>query len=145
MPMLSPTDVPSLGYAPSNSRTLTPWPKGALDTAVSSYDITSSPGETAFSYFSHLNSAYYGGCKDSPPEILVIGDSIVRFVELPCAITYCLSGGKTTDFIELTPALLDVLASVHTVLWHKDTNEVMLRQSTKLHSDLESPRVHSQA
>lgn len=46
------------------------------------------------------------------PEILVVGDSTIRFVKLPGAITYCLSGGKTTDFIELIAVLLDIHPSV---------------------------------
>ncbi len=71
-------------------------------------------------------------------EILIVGDSIVRFVKLPGAITYCLSGGKTVDFIELIPALLDFHPSVHAVISHSGTNNVMSRHSAKLHHDLES-------
>lgn len=83
-------------------------------------------------------SVYDKGCKDQPPEILVIGDSIIRNVHLPGSITYCLSGGKTTDFIELIPSIIDLHPSVHHVLLHVGTNDVMARQSVKLHHDLES-------
>ncbi len=83
-------------------------------------------------------SVYDKGCKNQPPEILVIGDSIIRNVHLPGSITYCLSGGKTTDFIELIPTIIDLHPSVHHVLLHMGTNDVMSRQSVKLHHDLES-------
>lgn len=72
------------------------------------------------------------------PEILILGDSIVRFANLPGAVTYCLSGGKTADFIELIPVLLDFHPSIHTVISHSGTNDVMSRHSIKLHHDLES-------
>ena len=62
----------------------------------------------------------------------------MRFVKLPGAVTYCLSGGKTSDFIELIPALLDFHPSVHTVLVHMGMNDVMSRQSHRLHYELES-------
>ena len=42
------------------------------------------------------------------------------------------------DFIELVPALLDIHPSVHTVISHSGTNDIMSRQSIKLHYDLES-------
>ncbi len=50
------------------------------------------------------------------------GDSIIRFVKLPGAITYCLSGGKIADFIELILDLLDIHPSVHTVIVHVGIN-----------------------
>ena len=62
----------------------------------------------------------------------------MRFVNLPGAVTYCLSGGKTADFIELIPILLDFHPSIHTVISHSGTNDVMSRHSSKLHYDLES-------
>lgn len=57
-------------------------------------------------------------------EVLVLGDSIVRFVKLPGAVTYCLSGGKVADFIELSPTLLDLHPAVHTVILHCGVNDV---------------------
>ena len=71
-------------------------------------------------------------------QLLVVRDSIVRNVKLPGAFTYCLSGGKTSDFSELIPALLDVHPSVHTVLVHTGTNDVMSREPFKLQSELSS-------
>ena len=83
-------------------------------------------------------SVYDKGCKNQLPEILVIGDSIIRNVHLPGSVTYCLSGGKTTDFIEIIPIIIDLHPSVHHILLHMGTNDVMSRQSVKLHHDLES-------
>ena len=65
-----------------------------------------------------------------------MGDSIVRNLKLPGAFTYCLSGGKTEDFNEIIPALLDVHPSVHTVIIHTGTNDVMSRKPFKLHDQL---------
>lgn len=59
------------------------------------------------------------------PKILIIGDSIVRHLTLPCAITYCLSEGKVTDLIGLIPSLIDVHHTVDIVLAHVGTNDVM--------------------
>ncbi|KAL7381650.1 hypothetical protein ABVT39_008840 [Epinephelus coioides] len=83
-------------------------------------------------------ATYTDNLKNDRPEILVVGDSIFRFVRLPGAITYCLSGAKTDDLIELIPTLLDIYPSVHAVISHSGTNDVMSRQSTKLHYELES-------
>lgn len=88
--------------------------------------------------FSPKISVYDSGCVNRAPEILIIGDSIIRNVILPGSVTFCLSGGKTADLIELTPALIDLHLSAHTVLLHTGTNDVMSRQSLKLHHDLES-------
>ncbi len=54
-------------------------------------------------------SIYKGSPESERPEILIVGDSIIRFLKLPGVTTYCLSGGKTADFIELIPALLDLI------------------------------------
>ena len=59
-------------------------------------------------------------------------------MKLPGVITYCLSGGKTGDVIEPIPALLDIHPSVHIVIGHPDMNDLMSRQSIKLHYELES-------
>lgn len=53
-------------------------------------------------------------------------------------LTYCLSGGKKTDFIELIPAVLDIHPSVHTVIVHTGRNYVMSKQSIKLQFELDS-------
>ena len=80
----------------------------------------------------------YSYANDERAEILVVSDSILRFVKLPRAVNYVLSGGKTTDFIEMIPALLDVHHEVHTVFIHTGTNDEMNRQNAKLHADLKA-------
>eukprot|EP00064_Thunnus_orientalis_P012271 superscaffoldBa00001864_g12305 len=54
------------------------------------------------------------------PEVLVLGDSIIRSLDLLGATTYCLSGGQVADFIELTPTLIDLHPLVHTVIVHAE-------------------------
>ena len=81
---------------------------------------------------------YNGGCLNGQPSILVIGDSITRFIKLPCGITYCYSGCKVSDVPLDIPALLDHHPTVHTVIVHVGTNDIMSRQSIKLQSDFES-------
>ena len=83
-------------------------------------------------------TTYDGGCLNGQPEILVIGVSITRFIKLPCGITYCFSGCKVSDFSLHIPALLDRHPTVHTVIVHVGTNDIMSRQSIKLQSDFES-------
>ena len=39
-------------------------------------------------------SLYSGGCENGEPELLLVGDYIIRFAEIPNRITYCLSGAK---------------------------------------------------
>ncbi|CAK6952975.1 ubiquitin carboxyl-terminal hydrolase 47-like isoform X2 [Scomber scombrus] len=80
----------------------------------------------------------YKGSPESLRPILVVGDSIIRFLRLHGAVTCCVSRGKTADFIELIPVLLDIHPSVHTVIVHSGTNDVMSRQSTRLYYELES-------
>lgn len=65
--------------------------------------------------FSSKFTVYNGSPETEHREILVVEDSIVCF--FPSAITYCLSGGKTADLVELIPALLDIYPSLHTVSW----------------------------
>ena len=36
------------------------------------------------------------GCHDSPPELIIIGDSLIRSVVTPRSINYCLPGGKVS-------------------------------------------------
>ena len=52
-------------------------------------------------------SIYSGGHVDGEHEVLLVGDSIMQFVEVPNGITYCLQGAKILDIIELVPALID--------------------------------------
>lgn len=138
---------------------------GALDTAVASGDITtgdhtplsSHPGETPIDsavpdtaltiqlLFPSKPAIYNGGCVDRHPEIIIIGDSIIRYVELPGAITYCLPGSKVVDIIELTPVLTDLHPSAHTIIVHIGTNDVMDKHSVKLHNQLESLAVTIQS
>lgn len=81
---------------------------------------------------------YNNNPESEHPEVLVVGDSIVHSLRLRGAIAYCLSGGKTADFIELIPALHDMHTSVHTVISHSGCNDIMARQSTLLQYELES-------
>ena len=67
-----------------------------------------------------------------------MGDSLVRYLTVPCAITYCLPGGKVLDMSELIPILIDLHPSVDFVITHVGTNDVMDRNSVKLQADLES-------
>lgn len=46
---------------------------------------------------------YQSSLVSSLPEILIVGDSVIRYLTLPGSITYCLSGGKVVDLIELIP------------------------------------------
>ncbi|XP_042281312.1 uncharacterized protein LOC121906507 [Thunnus maccoyii] len=41
---------------------------------------------------------YDGSCQDGNPEFLVVGDSIVRLMEIPKGTTYCFSGNLLTMF-----------------------------------------------
>lgn len=83
-------------------------------------------------------STYSDGMVSSCPETVVAGDSIVRYMTLPGAITYCLPGGKVGDLIELISALIDLHPTVKSVITHVGTNDVMARKSSQLHADLES-------
>ncbi|KAL2077886.1 hypothetical protein ACEWY4_027390 [Coilia grayii] len=72
------------------------------------------------------------------PEILIVGDSIVRDLIIPSAITYCISGGRVIDISQLIPSLLDRHPSVNIVIVHVGTNDVMARSSIKLQDELET-------
>lgn len=72
------------------------------------------------------------------PEILIVGDSIVRHLILPGAITYSISGGKVSDISQLIPALLDWHPSINIVIIHVGTNDVMARSSLRLQDELET-------
>lgn len=72
------------------------------------------------------------------PEILIVDDSIVRHLTLPGAVTYCLSGGKVVDLIDLIPALTDLHPTVNMILTYVGTHDVMDRNSSQLCADLES-------
>ena len=87
----------------------------AGDDVISTGDSNLTIADTSATILSSLSykiTVNNKGCIDRPPEILIIGDSIIWNVELPGAITYCLSGGKTADFTELTPVLLELNPSV---------------------------------
>ena len=71
------------------------------------------------------------------PQLLLLGDSIVKEIRLPEAITYSLSDGKVSDFVLLLPKLLDLHPSVKSVIVHAGANDVMDRQSAKLYQDFE--------
>jgi len=73
----------------------------------------------------------------SLPQVLLLGDSSVKGVKLPGCITYCLSNGRIGDFIKLLPKLLHSHTSVKIVIVHTGTNEIMDRQSARLHLELE--------
>lgn len=72
------------------------------------------------------------------PQLLLLGDSIVKEIRLPEAITYSLSDGKVSDFVLLLPKLLDLHPSIKTVIVHAGANDVMGRQSAKLYQDFEN-------
>lgn len=72
------------------------------------------------------------------PEILVLGDFTVRNIELPAAVSYCINGGKVEVFSDIVPLLLKQHPSVKFVIIHAGANDVMDRQSEKLHQDFEN-------
>lgn len=72
------------------------------------------------------------------PEILILGDFTIRNVELPTAVTYCINGGKVEVFSGIVPLLLNQHPSVKFVIIHAGANDVMDRQSEKLHEDFEN-------
>lgn len=96
--------------------------------------VTPVPLAFQFSNF----ATYDGGCLNGQPEILIIGDSITRFVKIPCGITYCFSGFRILDVLEHAPAIVEQHPSVHTVIIHVGANDVMKRQSERLRSDFET-------
>lgn len=83
------------------------------------------------------STAIYGDA-ECDPEILIVGDSIVRHLILPRAVTYCVSGGRIIDISKLIPTLLDVHPNVNIVIAHVGTNDVMARNSLKLQRELET-------
>ena len=72
------------------------------------------------------------------PELLIIGDSTMRDIEIPGGITFCLPGGRISDVSKLAPTLIDLYPSVHTVFIHFGTNSVQERQSAKHRQNLEA-------
>lgn len=70
------------------------------------------------------------------PEILIVDDPIVRFLTLPGVITYVIIA--STDLIGLIPTLFDLHPTVNLVIMHVGSNDIMARNSSKLHADLES-------
>lgn len=59
---------------------------------------------------------YNSGVVSSNPEILIVGDSVIRCLTLPGAITHCTSGGKVVNLIELIQTLTDLHPTVNIVL-----------------------------
>lgn len=163
---LSPPDVSCLECAPASLQPSSHLLNGAPVTAVASGDVIpsrDSPGVTVsissavsgappanVANDSQLSlsskfSVYTGGCKDRQPEILIVGDSIIRSVELPGAITYCLPGAKVTDIIELSPVLIDRHPSAHILIVHESTNDVMDKESVILRDQLKSLAITTQS
>lgn len=79
----------------------------------------------------------------SNPEILILIDNfVIRYVTVLAAITYCFSCAKVVDLIELIPSLIDWHPTVSILLilifFLYSSNNIMDRNSSQLHSDLES-------
>ena len=83
------------------------------------------------------NLSVYSHNDISAPQILLLGDSIIRGVKLPAGVTYCLNDGKAADFISLLPKLIGLHPTVTIVILHFGTNYVMDRSSAKLHQETE--------
>ena len=94
---------------------------------------------------SKLSIHKYDNIEADRAQVLLVGDSITRSIKLPGGFTYSLSGGKTADFIQLIPALIDVHPCVHTILIHSGCNDVMNRESSSLQADLSSLAVTVQS
>lgn len=62
----------------------------------------------------------------------------MKFVDLPGALTYCLSSGKIAYFIELSSMLIEAHPSGQTVKIDTGTSYIMSRQSIKLQHNTES-------
>ena len=63
---------------------------GLTDADANPVSLASAAGQLPLKLAIYSNSAV-----SSNPEILIVGDSIVRYLTLPGAITYCLSGVST--------------------------------------------------
>ena len=72
------------------------------------------------------------------PQIIILGDSLIRSVIIPQAITYCLPGGKVHNLIELTPIILDRHPTASILIFHVGSNDVSNRNSIKLMDELKS-------
>ncbi len=68
----------------------------------------------------------------------MVGDSIIRFVEVPNGTTYCLPGAKILDIVELIPALIDRLPTALNIIVHIGTIDTRLQQSIKLQQEFET-------
>ncbi|XDV10990.1 hypothetical protein PO909_000066 [Leuciscus waleckii] len=86
--------------------------------------------QSSATHIIHQNLSTYMYNDTSLPQVLLLGDSSIKRIKLPACITYCLSNGKIGDFIKLLPKLKIVII-------HTGINEIMDRQSARLHSDLE--------
>lgn len=82
-------------------------------------------------------AAWWGRCLVSSLEFLLVGDSIVHFVELHRGLTYCFSGAKILDIAQYIPTIIELHPSAHTVFVHVATNDIKLKRSIKLQHDME--------
>lgn len=71
------------------------------------------------------------------PQILLLGDSTIRQEKLPACITYCVNYGKVSDITSLLPKILEIHPSVTMIIIHAGANNVMERQSARLHREFE--------
>ena len=69
------------------------------------------------------NTATYYDCNvRCNPDILIVGDSIVRQLTIPGAITYSLTGGRVIDILQLLPSVLNWHPTVNIVIVHVGKN-----------------------
>lgn len=65
----------------------------------------------------------------SPPDYILVGDSIVRYVPIPKGISYSFSGAKVLDLVKHIPTIVERYPSAHTVIVHVGINDIRCRQS----------------
>ncbi len=63
-------------------------------------------------------AVYDGGCVSGEQEILVIGDSVTRFIKPACGLTFCFFGFEVLDVLDYAPALIEKYPTAHTVILH---------------------------
>jgi len=72
----------------------------------------------------------------SPPlSTLIIGDSIVRNIKKPSALTYCFPGAKVTDIMKKIPSILADHPLINTVVLHVGCNDIPKQSSEILKQD----------
>ena len=73
-----------------------------------------------------------------PPEVILVGDSIVRGVSIPNGITYSFSGAKVLDLMLYLPEIVVTHPTAHTIVVHASVNDVRYGHSfSKLKRDYE--------